>query len=73
VLTGGGDGSVLLFRGSDYEPAGRLDLGADADNIRVDAAANRDFIGYGDGALATVDLATNGKIADASRYSGARV
>jgi YVTN family beta-propeller protein len=65
-VTNAGDGSVRLFRGSDYEPAGRLDLGADADNIRVDAAANRVFVGHGDGALATIDLATNGKVADIS-------
>jgi DNA-binding beta-propeller fold protein YncE len=63
-VTNAGDGSVRLFRGSDYEPAGRFDLGADADNIRVDAAANRVFVGHGDGALATIDLATNGKVAD---------
>ena len=35
-----GDGSVLLFRGADYAGAGRIDLGRDADNIRVDTAAN---------------------------------
>jgi hypothetical protein len=63
-VTNADDGSVLLFRGSDYEPAGRLDLGTDADNIHVDASANRIFVGYGNGALATIDLATNGKIAD---------
>jgi hypothetical protein len=65
-VTNARDGSVLLFRGSDYEPAGRLDLGDDADNIRVDAASNRVFVGYGNGALAIIDLATNGKIADIS-------
>jgi hypothetical protein len=59
-----GDGSVLLFRGADYEAAGRLDLGDDADNVRVDAVSNRVFVGYGNGALATIDPATNGKIAD---------
>src|SRR5262249_16742244 len=63
-VTNAGDGSIRLFRGSDYEPAGQLDLGADADNIRVDATANRVFVGHGDGALATIDLATNGKVAD---------
>src|SRR5262245_25725163 len=63
-VTQAGDGSVLLFRGPDYDPAGRLDLGDDADNIRVDAASNHVFVGYGNGALATIDLATNGKIAD---------
>jgi DNA-binding beta-propeller fold protein YncE len=64
LVANAGDGSVRLFRGSDYEPTGRLDLGDDADNIRVDAASNHVFVGYGNGALATIDLATNGKIAD---------
>ena len=59
-----GDGSVLLFRGANYEAAGRIELGDDADNIRVDAASNRVFVGYGNGALAVIDPATNGKIAD---------
>jgi hypothetical protein len=59
-----GDGSVLLFRGADYAAAGRIDLGDDADNIRVDSASNRVFVGYGSGALAVIDPATNGKIAD---------
>ena len=59
-----GDGSVLLFRGADYGAAGRIELGDDADNIRVDAASNRVFVGYGNGALAVDRPATNGKIAD---------
>src|SRR5262249_2945797 len=61
-----GDGSVLLFRGAEYAAAGRIDLGDDADNIRVDSASNRVFVGYGNGALAVIDPATNGKIADIS-------
>ena len=32
-----GDGSVRVFAGSDYAPAGRIDLGENADNIRVDS------------------------------------
>jgi DNA-binding beta-propeller fold protein YncE len=59
-----GDGSVPLFRGVDYRAAGRIGLGDDADNIRVDATSNQVFIGYGNGALAIIDAATNGKIAD---------
>src|SRR5436190_21254572 len=39
-----GDGSVLLFRGAEYAAAGRIDLGDDADNIRVDSASNRVFV-----------------------------
>jgi YVTN family beta-propeller protein len=59
-----GDGSVQLFEGNDYKPAGRIELGSDADNIRIDAASNRVFIGYGSGALAVIDPATRGKVGD---------
>jgi len=59
-----GDGSVQMFRGGNYEPVGRIDLGDDADNIRVDPTSNRVFVGYGDGALAEIDPATNRKVAD---------
>src|SRR5438132_3079422 len=64
-----GDGSVLLFRGAEYAAAGRIDLGDDADNIRVDSASNRVFVGYGSGALAVIDPATNGKIADIALHA----
>jgi len=60
-----GDGSVRLFKGSDLSPGERINLGSDADNIRVDSKAGRVFIGYGDGALAIVDAVTNSKIASA--------
>jgi DNA-binding beta-propeller fold protein YncE len=59
-----GDGSVRLFRGADYAAAGGLDLGEDADNIRVDPVSNRVFVGYGNGGLAEIDPATSGKILD---------
>ena len=59
-----GDGSVRLFEGSDYNAVGRIELGSDADNIRVDAAAKRVFIGYGSGALAVIDPSTHSKVAD---------
>lgn len=58
------DGSVQLFQGDDLAPAGRIDLGDDADNIRVDADANKVFIGYGSGALAVIDPVSRTKIAD---------
>src|SRR5262245_43938458 len=58
------DGSVMLFRGESYAPAGQVDLGGDADNIRVDPASSRVFVGYGNGGLAVIDPATNGKTAD---------
>ncbi|MGX9430674.1 MULTISPECIES: YncE family protein [Bradyrhizobium] len=64
LVANAGDGSVQLFRGPNYETAGQIDLGDDADNIRIDPASNRIFVGYGNGSLAEIDPATNGKIAD---------
>jgi len=55
------DGSVRLFRGADYAAAGRIDLGSDADNVRFDAAVNRIFVGYGSGAIGTIDVAQQKK------------
>ena len=59
-----GDGSVHVLRGDDLAPVGRIDLGDDADNVRVDAARNRVLVGYGKGALAVIDLASQTKTAD---------
>src|SRR5258708_10305079 len=63
-VANGGDGSVRLYRGADYAEAGRIELGDDADNIRVDPTAKRILIGYGGGGIATIDPATRTKIAD---------
>lgn len=61
-VANGGDGSVRFFRGAEYAPAGRMDLGADADNIRVDVPGNRLLVGYGSGGISTIDLKSNNKI-----------
>jgi hypothetical protein len=58
------DGSVRLFRGEALEPAGLIDLKSDADNIRVDADKKQVLVGYGSGAIAVIDPATQTKIAD---------
>jgi len=45
-------------------PVGRIELGDDADNIRVDTQANKVFVGYGSGALAVIDPLSRKKITD---------
>ena len=62
-----GDGSVRLFKGAELSPVGRIELGSDADNIRVDSKVGRIFVGHGDGALAIVDAATHDKIMNVLR------
>ncbi len=49
------DGSVRLFRAEDYAAAGRIELGGDADNVRIDTAHRRVLVGYGSGGLAAID------------------
>ena len=58
------DGSVRLFQGADLTPIGQIALGQDADNIRVDDAAGRVFVGYGQGAVAVIDATSRRKLAD---------
>ena len=63
-VANGGDGSVRVLRGDDLAPIARIELGSDADNVRVDAQRNRVLVGYGKGALAVIDPATRTKTAD---------
>jgi len=64
AVANAGDGSVRFFRAHGFTPAGRLDLGDDADNIRVDKSTGRLIVGYGEGGLAIVDPANRSKLMD---------
>jgi DNA-binding beta-propeller fold protein YncE len=63
-IANAGDGSVWVLRGDDLEPIGRIELGDDADNVRVDAQRSRVLVGYGKGALAVIDPASRTKTTD---------
>ena len=57
VVASGGDGSVRFYRAADLSPVGMVQVGDDADNLRVDAAG-RVVVGYGVGGLAVIDPAS---------------
>jgi YVTN family beta-propeller protein len=59
-----GDGSVRVLRGEDLTTIGRIELGDDADNVRVDGTRNRVLVGYGKGAVAVIDPVSLSKTAD---------
>lgn len=63
-VANGGDGSVLVLRAEDLTLLSRIELGADADNVRVDPAQGRVAVGYGKGALAILDATRRTKLAD---------
>jgi hypothetical protein len=53
-----------VLRGEDLTPIGHIELGDDADNVRVDPARKRVLVGYGKGALAVIDPVSLAKTAD---------
>lgn len=59
-----GDGSVRIYQGENWVPTGRIDLGSDADNVRIDAAAHRVYVGHSDGAIAVIDAASQKVVND---------
>ena len=63
-VANGGDGSVRVLGGEDLAPVGRIELGNDADNVRVDTQRLRVLVGYGKGALAVIDPASRSKKSD---------
>jgi len=63
-IANGGDGSVRLYRGADYAETSRIDLGDDADNVRIEPDTKHVLVGYGAGAIATIDPTKRVKIAD---------
>jgi DNA-binding beta-propeller fold protein YncE len=69
AVASGGDGTVRFYRAADLTPLGVLKVGDDADNMRVDPRSGRLIVGYGGGALATIDPATR-KIVSTMPLSG---
>jgi hypothetical protein len=48
----------------DLTSKARIDLGNDADNVRIDRARNQVLVGYGKGALAVIDPKSRAKVGD---------
>jgi DNA-binding beta-propeller fold protein YncE len=61
AVANAGDGSVHFFAGQDFSHVAKVDLGKDADNIRLDPRSGRLLVGYGSGGIASLDP-TSGKI-----------
>ena len=63
-VANGGDGALAVLAGDDFSVVKRIDLGADADNVRIDPVTNRVVVGHGGGSLAFIDPASGAKTAD---------
>jgi DNA-binding beta-propeller fold protein YncE len=63
-VASGGGGVLSAFRGAQLEPVGKLDLGDDADNIRIGRSEGRLYVGVGSGNLTIIDAAAFKKVAE---------
>ena len=58
------NGHVNIYNGTTFALIKQIDFGPDSDpdNLRYDAANKRVYLGYGEGAIAAIDAATNGRV-----------
>lgn len=59
IVVACGDGSVRFYAAADLQERARVDLGDDADNVRLDPRNGHIIIGYGKGGLAIIDPASH--------------
>ena len=64
VVANGGNGVCVFYDGTNYSEVGRVSLGGDADNVRLDRG--RLYVGYGGGAIAVIDPAAMKVLGDLS-------
>jgi DNA-binding beta-propeller fold protein YncE len=55
AVASAGDGTVRLYHGEGFTPAGIIELGDDADDVRVDPRTGNFIVGYGSGGVAVID------------------
>ena len=58
AVANGDDGTLKFFDGASYKLATSLKSLDDADNVRFDPGTKSIFVGYGEGALASIDATT---------------
>ncbi len=63
-VANGKDGKLRIYDAASYRPAGEVGFGEDADNVRYDAAHKWLWVGYADGGLSAVDIATAKRVKD---------
>ncbi len=63
-VANGKDGKLRIYDGVSYKAAGEVEFGDDADNVRYDAEHKWVWVGYADGGLSAVDIATGKRVKD---------
>jgi DNA-binding beta-propeller fold protein YncE len=69
-VANGASGAVSVFDGTSLDPVGSVAFGKDAANLRYDPGRHRLYVGYGDGALASIDTTTGKRNDDEVKLAG---
>jgi DNA-binding beta-propeller fold protein YncE len=66
------NGRVTVYDGTKFSLIDTIDFGegSDPDNLRYDAVAKKIYLGYGDGAIAVIDPATNKRLPTEYKFEG---
>jgi YVTN family beta-propeller protein len=64
AVASGNDGSCRFFDAKTLNAAKIFDFQSDADNVRYDAASQRLYVGFGDGAIGAIHISAWNRLAD---------
>jgi WD40 repeat protein len=64
AVASGDDGTCRLFDSKTLRLHKTIDLKSDADNVRFDPRENRLYVGFGKGAIATIDMSSKERVVD---------
>jgi DNA-binding beta-propeller fold protein YncE len=66
------NGRVSVYDGANFTLLDAIEFGegSDPDNLRYDAIAKKIYLGYGDGAIAIIDPATNKRLSTEYKFEG---
>jgi DNA-binding beta-propeller fold protein YncE len=64
VVANGGRGDCYFYDARTFEKVATIHLASDADDVRVDSAAGKIYIGYGTGGIAVIDAVSHKQVGD---------
>jgi DNA-binding beta-propeller fold protein YncE len=64
VVSSAGEGRCKIYDAESYKLIKTINFPSDSDQLRYDAASRRVYVGYGDGALGSIDVTKNERVAE---------
>jgi DNA-binding beta-propeller fold protein YncE len=64
VVSSAGEGLCKIYDAESYKLIKTVNFPSDSDQLRFDAASRRVYVGYGDGAIGSIDVTKNERVAE---------